>query len=73
MENRVILEIKNLHKSYGTKKVINNVNLAVCRGDVLGFIGPNGASIITADMVTEEYVSGTLSTTLIHPVSRLNC
>jgi ABC-type multidrug transport system ATPase subunit len=42
-----ILEIRNLHKSYGPKKVINNVNLTVSKGDVLGFIGPNGAGKTT--------------------------
>lgn len=47
MANRVILEIKNLHKSYGAKKVLNSVSLTVCRGDVLGFIGPNGAGKTT--------------------------
>lgn len=47
METRFILEIENLHKSYGPKKVIDNVNLTVSRGDVLGFIGPNGAGKTT--------------------------
>lgn len=47
MPHQVILEIKNLQKSYGSKKVIDNVNLTVTRGDVLGFIGPNGAGKTT--------------------------
>jgi ABC-2 type transport system permease protein len=40
-------------------------------GMITSLVVPIFISIITADMVTEEYVSGTLSTTLIHPVSRL--
>jgi ABC-2 type transport system permease protein len=40
-------------------------------GIITSLVVPIFISIITADMFTEEYVSGTLSTTLIHPVSRL--
>lgn len=40
-------------------------------GMITSLVVPIFISIITADMVTEEYVAGTLSTTLIHPVSRL--
>ncbi|ANI90487.1 ABC transporter [Arachidicoccus ginsenosidimutans] len=38
-----IISIKNLEKSYGTKQVLNNINLDVYAGQVLGYIGPNGA------------------------------
>ena len=47
MRDSLILEIKNLHKSFGAHKVIDNVNLTVSRGDALGFIGPNGAGKTT--------------------------
>lgn len=42
-----LLEIKNLHKSFGQKKVIRNLNFSLSRGEVLGFIGPNGAGKTT--------------------------
>jgi ABC-2 type transport system ATP-binding protein len=38
-----IIEIKNLTKSYGKNRGINNVNLTVNQGEIFGFIGPNGA------------------------------
>lgn len=38
-----IIDIKNLTKSYGKNRGIDNVNLNVANGEILGFIGPNGA------------------------------
>ena len=41
MEN--ILEIKNLAKFFGKSKVVDGINLEVKAGEILGFLGPNGA------------------------------
>ena len=38
-----MLEVKNLTKSYGKTKVLNNINLKVEKGEVLLIIGPSGA------------------------------
>tara|TARA_X000000950_G_scaffold226342_1_gene273194 strand:- start:2349 stop:3248 length:900 start_codon:yes stop_codon:yes gene_type:complete len=38
-----ILEIQNLHKSFGDFKAVNNISLHVNKGDIYGFLGPNGA------------------------------
>jgi ABC-2 type transport system ATP-binding protein len=43
VESTPILEITNLHKSFGDFKAVNNVNLHVNKGDIYGFLGPNGA------------------------------
>lgn len=42
-----MIDIQNLCKNYGKKKVLNNLSLHVNKGDVLGFIGPNGAGKTT--------------------------
>lgn len=42
-----ILEIKNLSKSFGKLKVINNLNLKVANNTVFGFLGKNGAGKTT--------------------------
>ncbi len=42
-----ILKVSNLNKSFGKKKVLENVNLSIEEGDILGFIGPNGAGKTT--------------------------
>ena len=38
-----LLEIQNLHKSFGDFKAVNDVSLCVNKGDIYGFLGPNGA------------------------------
>lgn len=42
-----ILSIKGISKSFGTQKVIDNLNLSVPEGTVLGFVGQNGAGKTT--------------------------
>lgn len=41
-EKKVTISIKDLHKSYGEKKVLLGVNLDVYEGELFGFIGRNG-------------------------------
>lgn len=42
-----IIEIDSLTKSYGTKRGISTIALAVEEGEVFGFLGPNGAGKTT--------------------------
>lgn len=43
MERKKILSVRNLNKSFGDFKAVNNINLHVNQGDIYGFLGPNGA------------------------------
>ena len=38
-----IIEIKDLSKSFGSFKAVDNISLTVNQGDIYGFLGPNGA------------------------------
>ena len=38
-----LIEIKNLSKSYGTKTVLNELNLTVSSGEIIALLGENGA------------------------------
>ena len=39
----MILEIKNLSKSFGTRKAVENLSLEIPEGSVFGFLEPNGS------------------------------
>jgi lipopolysaccharide export system ATP-binding protein len=41
------LEARHLQKSYGARKVVKDVHLAVAAGEVVGLLGPNGAGKTT--------------------------
>ncbi|MGW8192895.1 MAG: LPS export ABC transporter ATP-binding protein [Desulforhopalus sp.] len=42
-----LLETRNIVKRYGTRTVVDGVNLQVQTGDVVGLLGPNGAGKTT--------------------------
>jgi len=44
---KTVLEIKNLEKSFGRRKIINNISLEVKEGEIYGFLGPNGSGKTT--------------------------
>ena len=41
-ERQPMISIRDLHKSYGEKKVLKGLNLEVYPGELFGFIGKNG-------------------------------
>jgi ABC-2 type transport system ATP-binding protein len=45
--NNTVLDIENLHKSFGTREVLKGLSLKVERGDIYGFLGPNGSGKTT--------------------------
>ena len=38
-----IIEIRNINKSYGENKVLNDISLKVAKGEVVSIIGPSGS------------------------------
>ncbi len=43
----IVLETTDIRKEYGTLVAVNNVNLSIEKGNVVGLIGPNGAGKTT--------------------------
>jgi ABC-2 type transport system ATP-binding protein len=49
------IEVKNLSKSYGNVKAVNDVSFSVGDQQVLGFLGPNGAGKTTVMKILTGY------------------
>ena len=53
MDNdNLMIKIDSLNKSFGKIKALNNLNIDIKRGELLGIIGPNGAGKTTAIRIT---------------------
>src|SRR3954469_15537347 len=44
---KLIIEAKNINRSYGGRKIVENFSIRVQRGDRIGIVGPNGAGKTT--------------------------
>jgi len=47
IRSKVVLDVENVSKVYGSRKVVNGVSFQVCAGDIFAIIGPNGAGKTT--------------------------
>lgn len=64
------IKVENLCKSYGHVKVVENVNISICRGEVFGLLGANGAgksTTIECMLGTKRQDSGTVSILGMNP------
>src|ERR1700748_949801 len=50
---KLVIEAKNIGRSYGDRKIVDDFSIRVQRGDRIGIVGPNGAGKTTlVDMLT---------------------
>ncbi len=52
-----MIEVKNISKQYGDKQALTNINLSIKRGEVVGFLGLNGAGKSTTMNILTGYIS----------------
>ena len=58
MGENVTVELKNLRMSYGAKEVLKGINLEVHKGEIIGYIGANGAGKSTTIKIILGIVEG---------------
>ncbi len=66
-----MIEVRNLTKSYGSKKAVNNISFTAEEGQVLGFLGPNGAGKSTTMNILTGYISSNEGQAFINGVDIL--
>ena len=54
-----MVEVKNLHKSFGDFVAVSDISFSLQRGEVLGFLGPNGAGKSTAMKMITGFLAPT--------------
>lgn len=67
-----IIETKNLTKTFGDHKAVNNISLTINQGDIYGLIGRNGAGKTTFMKMISNLSSPTSGTYQIFPGSEKN-
>ena len=54
-----MIEIKDVTKSYGRHKVLQNVSFEIMEGELFGLLGPNGAGKSTLiDILNGDSIDG---------------
>ncbi len=48
VNKHTVISLQNIHKDYASVKVLNGLSLSVCRGEIYGLLGSNGAGKTTA-------------------------
>jgi ABC-2 type transport system ATP-binding protein len=60
------VEIRNLVKIYGVQKALDNVNINIGKGEIVGLLGPNGAGKSTLMKVLTGYIPATSGSVFVN-------
>ena len=61
-----LLELKELEKSYGNKKVLDNINLTIPRGKIIGLLGKNGTGKSTLIKIINDLLTASGGKVLVN-------
>ncbi len=51
------IKVKNITKTYGKQKALNNISFEINTGEIVGFLGPNGAGKSTIMKIICSYIT----------------
>ncbi|HTL53832.1 MAG TPA: ATP-binding cassette domain-containing protein, partial [Planctomycetota bacterium] len=60
-----MIEVKNLSKSYGGLRAVDNLSFSISQGDIVGFLGPNGAGKTTTMKILTGFLAPSAGTVSI--------
>lgn len=43
MDDKPIIQCRNIHLSFKEKQVLDNINISISKGEIFGLLGPSGA------------------------------
>ena len=72
MDKRIVVEAKDLTKSYNGVTVVDHLNLHIAENDIFGLLGPNGAGKTTTILMLlglTEPVAGTAQVCGFYPIT----
>ncbi|MDR1107782.1 MAG: ATP-binding cassette domain-containing protein, partial [Spirochaetaceae bacterium] len=61
-----MLTVRNVTKTYGSRRVVDNISFSLGDTGVLGFLGPNGAGKSTTMNIITGYTSCTSGTVTVN-------
>ena len=62
----MILKTTNIVKAYKGRKVVDNVNIKVSQGEIVGLLGPNGAGKTTCFYMMVGLIKSDLGSILLN-------
>ena len=69
----IMLEIQKLNKSYRKRKIIDNLNMTVYKGDIYGFLGANGEGKTTTIRMITSLIKADSGDIIINGKSVIYC
>ena len=61
-----MIEVRNISKSYGSNKALDDISFTINDGEVIGFLGPNGAGKTTTMNIITGYIEQTEGTVVVN-------
>lgn len=66
-----MIEVRNLSKSYGSTKAVNDISLSIGKGELFGLLGPNGSGKTTMIKMLTGQIKPTSGSLRVHGVNVL--